>query len=215
MVCEWMNEWMNECSRSKCCCNCSQSQNVNSLLLRVPLQPFGFSQQTAIRGITVGSQILWTAEFRILRFCDSPFRYRRFDNSLLRYHMATKLASPPLVPLFTVHVTLGSARFSLLDKWGCLLFFVSRNETLLRSFISFHASRKCLCLIKKDNFRAFLSFFRFRYFLILIYPKFLESDGHFTLKIYSWTLRLYRTELPYWYEILRLSHYFWHDSILS
>ena len=122
MVCEWMNEWMNECSRSKCCCNCSQSQNVNSLLLRVPLQPFGFSQQTAIRGITVGSQILWTAEFRILRFCDSPFRYRRFDNSLLRYHMATKLASPPLVPLFTVHVTLGSARFSLLDKWGCLLF---------------------------------------------------------------------------------------------
>lgn len=102
----------------------------------------------------MGSQILWTTAFRISTFCDGLFRYRCFDSSLW-YHMATKLASPTRA---TVHVTLGSVQFCLLDKWGCLLFCFMEWDTPSVIYFILCSQKMSVSCQKKNTFHAFYAF---------------------------------------------------------
>jgi hypothetical protein len=102
----------------------------------------------------MGSRILRTTAFRILTFCDSPFLIPLFWQFTVRPR-GYQVGFPPLVPLRVWHSAQRSSVFSISE---IVCFCVSWNETLLQSCISFCASRKHTCLIKKDRFHAFYAF---------------------------------------------------------
>jgi hypothetical protein len=120
MAYEWMNEWM-KCSRSKCSCKCSQSQNMPVCHSQCHCSHLDFySKQPYIA-------LLWNLKFceplhsEFFTFCDGPVWYHCFDNSPWD-HVTFKLAFPTRA---SVRVPLGSVQFSLLSMWdGLLLCFM-------------------------------------------------------------------------------------------